>query len=298
MDRTSRFHIPIHRPGFWVVALIQTLILVWVITQSNEAQSRVDLSDWIRWYAVVAGMTHGMFSSFLWWSSRFDRRFTRWCVVTLAGCGASLVLHLFNGGPFPRYVSMFAGLAIMQSLFFGVGGIPRWRSGLSRETDDSSGPKSHAKSLQQSKLSVADLLAMTMGTAIVFAMAKVYQPPFGLNGNGGEQAEREIFNQYWLGVIMIWCWLPSLSFCLAGTVSYQRLRSILFAAIGAGILGCGGVISLGMLEAGNLSTVDQIIIDGNYLLLTLMYGMSFLAIGLVERIGSRGEGAKEEEWKT
>lgn len=266
-----------------------------------------DDSDSFRQQTVFAGLAYGLFGGVVWWSSFVRRQWARWTVV--AFCGGLLVAWLSwrHGRPVVRYVSFFAGMAISQSCLFWFTKVPSWAQ--DPRIQKANPDRVLARKTRQ--YSLVDLVAMTLAVALLIAASQRYQsnhtwdPGRSMNAateSGFESvdmhsADPDSLNRwstYWVGVFVVWLWLPVLSFCIARLACCQSwwsglvsiLLSLLVAGVGSVVMAALQVHWLG------LPTIELATVAGDYGTFIVLYAYLFGGLAIAGRWDSLPAGSK------
>ncbi|MGV3485411.1 MAG: hypothetical protein ACO1RT_13415 [Planctomycetaceae bacterium] len=206
------FPAPFPLPGlWWTTCLVLQLSLV-----SHAENIAEDLLAWLWLGSMWAG-----WAACLWWSSAIENPWGKLATVAAAAAWHAFWMSHSRDQPVLRYLIMFGGYAVAQSVFFRFCRVPAWSWATRRLRPIGDGRR---------QFSIFEWLVLTTATALLITGAKRYEPLVG-----------DIF---WAGLPVVCLSLASTAtLCSLAFVAPTRQRRRLFA-----------YGSLGMVFIGSMAT--------------------------------------------
>lgn len=185
---TKRFMFPM--PGLWLIACF--VLQIALVDHGRDVSA-----DMLAW--VWIGLMWAGWAGWFWMASAIPNRGLWLLVVAIGGVWHSLWMSIGREQPMLRYLLMFGGYAVAQSLLFRFFQVPAWTMESIR------GPlRLVAADSNRRQFAIVELLVLMTATALLITGAKRYEPP------GGQS--------FWIG-------LPFVYLSLAATATFCGLTA-------------------------------------------------------------------------
>ncbi len=214
-DSTKRFTFPL--PALWLVACF-VFQVAWVSSGQDP------LADTLAW--VWVGSMWAGWSASLWISSSLTNPWLRLVCIVAAGVWHVEWMSIGREKPLLRYLVMFGGYAIVQSIVFLTFRVPAWSLSPLRLQAVETGKR---------QFKILDLLLITTVTAGFIATAKRYDPLAG--------------PLFWLGLPLVYVSFATIAAgAVLAMVSKHRNRRRLIA-VGLVLLVSGSSLCIAWLDS-------------------------------------------------